>query len=59
MFFKGKKIKEKIKEIIEKKLEKIGLDLRFAEDCDLESKRSKLIAQRDILIELLDDIEIL
>jgi hypothetical protein len=53
MFFKGKKIKETVK----KKLEKIELDLRFAEDCDLESTRDKLIAQREILIELLNDIE--
>lgn len=53
MFFRGKKIKE----IIEKKLEKIELDLRFAENCDLSVTREKLIAKRDILTELLDEIE--
>lgn len=53
MFFRGKIIKEMIK----KKLEKIELDLRFAENCDLSSTREKLIAKREILIELLNDIE--
>ena len=53
MFF-GKK---KLKEIVQKKLEKVELDLEFAENCDLSSTRDRLIAQREILTELLRDIE--